>query len=141
MSSTDYSFDGLDAMEKNLSQMIEQEYPAEFRKMVIQIAQELNDKIKEKTPVSQGKSKRKKGGYLQGNWHVGRIEKRGNEYYIEITNNTEYAEFVEYGHRTRGGKGFVKGSHMMELSIAEVQEFLPAHLKNWIDTFISTHDL
>ena len=66
-------------------------------------------KVKDNTPV--------KTGHLRNEWHVGSIEKRGNEYYIEVYNNVEYVEPVEYGHQTRGGKGFVKGAHMMELSL------------------------
>lgn len=41
MSRTEYRFDGLDALEQQLSRMIEEEYPAEFRAMVIQLAYEL----------------------------------------------------------------------------------------------------
>lgn len=132
MSGTDYSFDGLDQLEQQLSRMIEQEYPAEFREMVIQIAYELQGRVKENTP--------KKTGRLQDSWKVGKIEKRGSEYYIEVYNNVDYAEPVEYGHRTRGG-GFVPGRHMMELSLQEVAEKLPGYLQEWLDDFISTHDL
>ena len=103
MSRTEYRFDGLDALEQQLSRMIEEEYPAEFRKMVIQIARELQGKIKEKTPHKTGR--------LQEGWNVGPIVKRGDTYYIEVYNNVEYAEPVEYGHRTRGGRGFVPGKH------------------------------
>ena len=133
MSGTDYSFDGLDRLEQQLSRMIEQEYPAEFRELVIQIAYELQGRVKENTP--------KKTGRLQDSWKVGKIEKRGSEYYIEVYNNVDYAEPVEYGHRTRGGGGFVPGRHMMELSLQEVAEKLPGHLQGWLDDFISTHDL
>lgn len=55
MSSTEYRFDGLDALERRLAQLIEQQYPAEFRELVIQIARELQTKVKEKTPVKTGR--------------------------------------------------------------------------------------
>ena len=55
MSRTEYRFDGLDAQEQQLSRMIEEEYPAEFRAMVIQIARELQGKVKEKTPHKTGR--------------------------------------------------------------------------------------
>ena len=102
MSGTDYSFEGFDALERQLTQMIEQDFPEEFKALVIQIAYELQGRVKENTP--------KKTGRLQDSWKVGKIEKRGDEYYIEVYTNVEYAEPVEYGHRTRGGKGFVKGN-------------------------------
>lgn len=133
MSKTDYDFSGLDEMEKALSQMIEHEYPEEFRQMVMNVAGELLGRVKEKTPV--------KTGYLRGQWHVGSIVKRGKEYYIEVCNNVEYAEAVEYGHRTRGGNGFVPGKHMMELSIMELQKSLPSYLKEWLNDFLNSHEL
>ena len=103
MSRTEYRFDGLDALEQQLSRMIEEEYPAEFRAMVIQIARELQGKVKEKTPHKTGR--------LQDSWKVGPIVKKGDTYYIEVYTNVEYAEPVEYGHRTRGGRSFVPGKH------------------------------
>lgn len=130
---TEYSFDGLDALEKQLSRMIEQEYPQEFRKMVVQIAYELQGKCKVKTPHVSG--------ILQDNWKVGPIKRDADGYSIEVYNNVEYAEPVEYGHRTRGGKGFIKGKHMMTLSLEEVTQSLPGHLQDWLSDFLSTHDL
>lgn len=131
--STEYRIDGLDKLEQQLSRMISQEYPKEFRKLVIQIAYELQGRVKEKTPHRTGR--------LQDSWKVGKIQKRGDEYYIEVYTNVEYAEPVEYGHRTRGGKGFVPGKHMMELSLDEVSRRLPGFLREWLSDFISTHDL
>ncbi len=133
MSGTDYSFEGFDALERQLARMIEQEYPEEFKALVIQIAYELQGRVKENTP--------KKTGRLQDSWKVGQIEKQGDAYYIEVYNNVEYAEPVEYGHRTRGGKRFVKGKHMMAISLEEVSQRLPAYLQEWLNDFISTHDL
>lgn len=133
MSRTEYRFDGLDALEQQLSRMIEEEYPAEFRALVIQIAYELQGKVKEKTP--------RKTGWLQDNWKVGPIVKKGDTYYIEVYNNVEYVEPVEYGHRNRGGRGFVPGKHMMELSLEELNQALPGYLREWLSDFISTHDL
>ena len=128
-----YKLEGLEEWEKRLSQAIESQYPAEFREMVIDLAVQLQGKVKDNTPV--------KTGHLRNEWHVGSIEKRGNEYYIEVYNNVEYVEPVEYGHQTRGGKGFVKGAHMMELSLQEVQKHLPGYLREWMNDFLNTHEL
>ena len=100
---------------------------------VIQIAHELQGKVKEKTPHKTGR--------LQDSWKVGPIVKKGDTYYIEVYTNVEYAEPVEYGHRTRGGRGFVPGKHMMELSLEELNQALPGFLREWLSDFISTHDL
>lgn len=133
MSDTEYKFDGLDEWEKRLAQAIESQYPAEFRKMVIDAARQLQGKVKDNTPVRTGR--------LRNEWHVGNIEKRGNEYYIEVYNNVDYVEPVEYGHRTRGGKGVAKGAHMMELSLQELQKHLPGYLRGWTNDFLNTHEL
>lgn len=133
MSDTEYKFDGLEEWEKRLTQAIESQYPAEFRKMVIDLAVQLQGEVKDNTPV--------KTGNLRREWHVGSIEQRGNEYYIEVYNNVEYVEPVEYGHRMPGGKGFVKGAHMMELSLQEVQKHLPGYLREWMNDFLNTHEL
>lgn len=144
MAGTDYSFEGLDKLEQQLSRMIEQEYPAEFEKMVLQVAYELQGKVKEKTP--------KKTGRLQDSWKVGKIQRLGGEYYIEVYTNVDYAEPVEYGHRQEVGRyvpaigkrlvaPFVPGKHMMQLSLEEVAAYLPGYLQEWLDDFISTHDL
>lgn len=129
----EYRFEGLDEWEQALSQMIEQQYPEEFKRMVIDVAVQLEGRVKERTP--------KVTGHLQSEWHVGDIEKRGDTYYIEVYNNVEYAEPVEYGHRTRGGRGFVKGRHMMSLSLEELQKKLPAYLRTWLNDFLNTHEV
>ena len=133
MSDTEYRFDGLDEWEKRLSQAIESQYPEAFREMVLKLAEELWKEVIENTP--------KKTGRLQNAWSIGSIVKHGDEYYIEVYNNVEYAEPVEYGHRTRGGKGFVKGAHMMELSLQKVQKHLPGYLREWMNDFLNTHEL
>lgn len=136
MSGTDYTFDGLDEWEQALTKAIETDYPAEFEAMVFQIAYELQGRVKEKTNELA-----KKTGRLMNSWTVGEIVKKGDEYYIEVYTNVEYAEAVEHGHRTRGGNGFVKGKHMMELSLADVSEALPDFLRAWLNDFLDTHDI
>lgn len=133
MSDTEYRFDGLDEWEQRLTQAIESQYPEAFRKMVTDVAKELQGEVKEHTPVKTGR--------LRNEWHVGGIEKRGNEYYIEVFNNVEYVEPVEYGHRTRGGGGPVKGAHMMAISLDEIQKRLPGYLRTWMNDFLNTHEL
>lgn len=125
-----YSFDGLEEWENELAQMIEQRFPQEFENMVIQAAYRLQAKVKDKTP--------KKTGRLQNSWTVGNIKKTGGGYAIEVYTNVEYAEPLEYGHRTRGG-GFVPGVHMMEISLSELEQEMPVALKAWLDDFLATH--
>ena len=96
--STEYTFDGLNEWEKNLAQIIDRQYPEEFKQMVIDIAEQALGKAKELTPVQTGR--------LRDAWNLN-YRKRGDTYYIEVYNNVEYAEPVEYGHRMKGG-GFKK---------------------------------
>ncbi len=132
MGTTEYRFDGLDEWEREQTKTIENQFPAEFREMVIDVARELEGKVKEKTPVDTGR--------LRNEWHIGDIQKRGNEYYIEVYNNVEYAEPVEYGHRVEAS-GMVPGRHMMELSLLEVQKLLPGYLREWLNEFLNTHEV
>lgn len=131
--SIDYGFDGLDELERQLYQVIERDFPAEFESLVIQIAYELQKKTKEKTPV--------KTGVLQDGWKVGDVKKVNGEYVIEVYNNTEYAAEVEYGHRKRGGHGMVPGKHMMEISMQEVQARLDPFLRQWLHDFLDRQEL
>lgn len=143
MAGTDYNFDELDAWVEKLAQTIESQYPKEFEQMVIQIAYELQGLVKEKTPVDTSR--------LADSWTVGPIAKQGDTYVIEVYTNVKYAEPVEYGHRTRRGKGkksskvarkaFVPGAHMMQISLDKVAARLPGYLQEWLSDFISTHDL
>lgn len=131
MSKTEYAFEGLDEFEKALTKMIEQDYPKEFEALVIQLADELKNKVKGLTPVDTS--------HLQDGWEIGGIVKKDDEFYIEVFNNVEYAEPVEYGHRTK--KGFVKGAHMMEISLAELEKRLPDFLRDWLSDFLNNHEV
>lgn len=144
MAGTEYQLEGLDEWEQALARAVNEQYPEEFSQMVLQVAMELQGKVKEKTP--------KQTGRLQNAWQVGEIRKRGSEYVIEVYNNVEYAEAVEWGHRQTPGRYVpalgkrlkaqtVKGAHMMELSLKELQEVLPGFLQEWLDNFINTHEL
>lgn len=144
MGGTEYRLDGLDEWEQALAHTVNEQYPAEFEAMVIQVAQELQGRVKERTPKMTGR--------LQNAWMVGAIRKSRNGYVIEVYNNVEYAEAVEYGHRQQPGRFVpalgkrlkaqtVKGAHMMELSLAELNAVLPGYLKEWLAGFLDTHDI
>ncbi|MBS9782647.1 MAG: HK97 gp10 family phage protein [Arcobacter sp.] len=127
-----YEVDGLDALEKTLAQMINISYPKEFEQVVIQIAYEMQGRCKELTPVKTSR--------LQDAWRVGKIKRGSDGLYIEVYNNVEYAEPVNYGHRT-GKSGYKEGVYMLEISIQEIQANLTPFLKSWIDNFIKEHGL
>ena len=42
--------------------------------------------------------------------------------YIRLYNNTEYGIYVEYGHRTRGGKSYIEGAYMLKKTFEKTEE-------------------
>jgi hypothetical protein len=94
---------------------------------LIEMAYRAERKIKKRTPV--GVYKDRLGGNLRRNWQVGKVEKQGDSYIIEIYNNTEYASYVEFGHRTRDHKGWVEGRFMATISMQEIERELPMFLE------------
>lgn len=67
----------------------------------------------------------KNGGTLRREWTVGNVSKDGSTYRVEVLNPTEYAPYIEYGHRTRNHKGWVEGRFMLTLSEQEIKEDAP----------------
>ncbi len=114
-----------------------------------ELAARLLAKVIERTPVGRydgnsytciseishkgGKVKGKVGGTLRRGWTAGKsanayeyvnslnVKHIDNKYIIEVINPVKYAEYVEFGHRTRGGKGWVEGHKMLTVSEYELQ--------------------
>ena len=60
----------------------------------------------------------------------------GGTYVIEITNNVEYASYVEFGHRNPNHKGWVPGRFMMTISEQEIERIAPKLLEKKIKDFL-----
>ena len=60
---------------------------------------------------------------------------------IEIVNPVEYASYVEFGHRTRGGGGWVEGQFFLTISENELKKSAPAiierKINNWLGGVLS----
>jgi hypothetical protein len=110
-----------------------------------ELAARLLAKVIKRTPVGQyPSSSGKKGGTLRRGWTAGKnssavsfaeslkVQHVGNNYIIEIVNPTEYASYVEYGHRTRNHSGWVKGQFMLTISEEEIDRTAPKILENKI---------
>lgn len=108
-----------------------------------ELAARLLAKVIKRTPVGQyPKGSGKKGGTLRRGWtgeksqaasaYAGslKVNHFGNVYVIEIINPVEYASYVEFGHRTRGGDGWVEGKFMLTISEQEVENDAPKVLEN-----------
>lgn len=109
-----------------------------------ELAARLLAKTIKRTPVGvYPASSGKRGGTLRRGWTAGSnaaayahslpVTQMGDTYTIEIINPVEYAQYVEYGHRTRGGKGWVEGRFMLTISEQEVQSKSRSILQNKIE--------
>nr|DAQ77985.1 MAG TPA: type I neck protein [Caudoviricetes sp.] len=114
---------GLDEFTKTLENA-SNNFDEEAEKTLNNITNKLIAKVKLKTPVAK-----KNGGTLRRNWQpkkIGKLERL-------VYNNTSYGVYVNYGHRTRGGKSFVDGVYMLEKSVKEIESELDKEFSIMID--------
>lgn len=60
------------------------------------------------------------------------VEEKNGVFKITIKNPTEYASYVEYGHRTPDHKGFVEGQMILTKAVKKIQDNTPIILTNKI---------
>ncbi len=132
-----------DFRKKLESSLGKQQIDAFIESCAKELAARLLAKVIKRTPVGQyPKGSGKVGGTLRRGWTNGKgrganeyanslkVHHFGNVYVIEIINPVEYAPYVEYGHRTRGGNGWVEGRFMLTISAEEIQRDAPRILEN-----------
>lgn len=155
-------FSELQALQENLKQMEKLDMEEYFRRMSNELAARLLRRVKQRTPVGQYKvityktkdggeikyNQGKKGGELRRNWTIKKaVTKNGTVYEIEIVNPTEYASYVEYGHRQTVGRfvphigktlknGWVEGKFMLKISEEEIQALAPALLEKRLNEML-----
>ena len=86
-------------------------------------ANEVITRTKLRTPVDTGK--------LRASWQHGEVEENNNDFSVDILNETEYASYVEYGHKgvyvpalgktMHTDKKYTTGKYMLTKSMNEVQ--------------------
>ena len=103
-------------------------FDKEASKRLNNISQKLIAKVKLKTPVGKVK-----GGTLRRSW---RVKKDGDLARI-VYNNIHYAPYIEYGHRTRGGKSFVDGRYMLTKSVQEIEGTLTSEFSIMIENLFN----
>lgn len=107
------------------------------RECAKELTARLLSKVKRRTPVGQYPSgSGRTGGTLRRNWTIGGIQKTGDTYKVEVINPTEYASYVEYGHRTANHSGWVQGQFMLTISERELQEVAPAILERKVQRWL-----
>ena len=102
-----------------------------FRETIKEIALDFLVIAKGKTP--------EKTGLLKDRWKIGEIQRKGDDYVIEVFDSVDYASFVEDGHRTRKGQGkkssrinskaWVEGRFMMKLTEDDIRMKMPRYLQ------------
>ncbi|MNW55130.1 hypothetical protein D3C74_327760 [compost metagenome] len=119
-----FQFDDMERLAKTFKKALDERVIERWiRELLLEIAYRAERKIKKRTPVGET-------GELRRNWKVGNVVRKGNAFEVEIINNTEYAPYVEYGHRT--GKdltGWVEGRFMMTISMKEIERQLPKFIE------------
>lgn len=145
----------LEKLRDNLEKLQKVDMEAFCSDMSKELAARLLRRVKKRTPVGDYEvityttkdgrtytfNEGKHGGTLRNNWKINKVvTKKGNVYEIEIVNPTEYASYVEYGHRQQVGRfvpqigkrlksGWVEGKFMLKISEEEVQALAPKLLE------------
>ena len=134
----------LENFRKNIEKTLGSQQINEFiESCAKELAARLLAKVIKRTPVGQyPSSSGKKGGTLRRGWTGEKSQSAsayaqglkvnhfGNVYVIEIVNPVNYAPYVEFGHRTRGGNGWVEGKFMLTISEQEIERAAPKILEN-----------
>ena len=61
------------------------------------------------------------------------IDRQGSTYTVEVINPVQYASYVEFGHRTRGGKGWVDGQYFLTLSEQDLRSLAPGLIEKKLE--------
>ena len=108
MSGYNFEIKGIDNFLKDINN-IQNNFQGDLQKLVEKHGGILLRDTKMKTPVDTGQ--------LRRSWE---LEK--GDLYVKLYNNVEYAQFVEFGHRTRGGKSYVEGVYMLKKTFEKTEE-------------------
>ena len=108
MSGYNFEIKGIDNFLKGIDN-IQNNFHGDLQRLIEKHGGILLRNTKMKTPVDTGQ--------LRRSWE---LEK--GDLYVKLYNNVEYAQFVEFGHRTRGGKSYVEGVYMLKTSFEKTEE-------------------
>lgn len=134
---------------KNQLKDMEKELPVFEQGCADEIGARLLRAVRQKTPVGiYPKESGKQGGTLRRNWFVTDAKRTSEGYSVDVINNTEYASYVEYGHRQNVGQyvpalgkrlkqPWVEGRHMLQDSVDELQSkadaIIERRMQNWLE--------
>lgn len=118
-----FDFGEFEKLAKSFKKAVDERVIERFiQDFLLEMAMRSLRRIKKRTPVDSGE--------LRRNWKVGRVVRQGSSYVVEIYNNTDYASFVEFGHRTGADlTKWVEGRFMMTIPMQEIERELPRYLE------------
>lgn len=129
-----FDYKQFERLQRKLERLKAEDIEAFCRAAAKELAARLLSKVIKRTPVGRYKDGRT-GGTLRRNWTVSGVDKGGNTYQVDVINNTLYAAYVEYGHRTRGS-GWADGRFMLTISAQELERSSPALLQKKLENFL-----
>ena len=108
MSGYNFEIKGIDNFLKDINN-IQNNFQGDLQKLVEKHGGILLRNTKKRTPVDTGQ--------LRRSWE---LEK--GDLYVKLMNRTSYGIFIEFGHRTRGGKSYVEGVYMLKTSFEKTKK-------------------
>lgn len=127
----------LQALQKQIEQLQKFDFDAFVRDATNELAQRFYAKVVKRTPVGQyPKGSGKVGGTLRRGWRMTQVTPVGDGYEVQVINPVYYAQYVEFGHRTRGGGGWVEGRFMMTKSELEIESEMPKIIERKLVKFL-----
>jgi hypothetical protein len=124
---------GLDEFAAQIAE-VRRKYPDAAEKELRKLGNGLKKKAIDKT--LEGKVKNDKYA-LKKHYHISQTQQAGKTLYIEFNSDSPHYHLIERGHRmvtTTGQEvGFVPGVHMVEQSVAELEQETPGELEAWLD--------
>ena len=107
MSGYNFEIKGIDNFLKNIDN-IQNNFHGDLQNLVEKHGGILLRNTKLKSPVDTGQ--------LRRSWQ---LEK--GDLYVRVFSNCEYNIYVEYGHRTRGGKSYIEGAYMLKKTFKKTE--------------------
>ena len=108
MSGYNFEIKGIDNFLKGIDN-IQNNFHGDLQRLIEKHGGILLRNTKMKTPVDTGQ--------LRRSWE---LEK--GDLYVKLMNRTSYGIFIEFGHRTRGGKSYVEGVYMLKTSFEKTKK-------------------
>ena len=110
MSGYNFEIKGIDNFLKDINN-IQNNFYEDLENLIKKYGVYLFTNTKKRTPVDTGQ--------LRRSWQ---LKYKKGDLYIRLYNNTEYGIYVEYGHRTRGGKSYIEGAYMLKKTFEKTEK-------------------